>query len=69
VVSDPAVAAAEDQNLDELVEDDPIGDAAAVTAERMDGLPGRQKGGELGPQGFENARWQGRHGNLGGQGV
>jgi hypothetical protein len=35
VIGDPAVVAAEHQDLDELVEDDPIGDAAAVAAERM----------------------------------
>ena len=43
MIAHPAVAAAEDQNLDELVKHDLIGDAAALTAERMDGLPGRQK--------------------------
>jgi hypothetical protein len=35
VVGDAAVAAAEDQHLDELVEHDPVGDARAVAAEWM----------------------------------
>jgi hypothetical protein len=34
VVGGAAVAAAEHQDLDELVEDDPVGDAAAVAAQR-----------------------------------
>jgi hypothetical protein len=32
LVGDAPVATAEDQDLDELVEDDPVGDAAAVAA-------------------------------------
>ena len=35
VVGNAAVAGAEDQDLDELVEDDPVGDARAVAAQRM----------------------------------
>src|SRR4030095_10022840 len=46
-VSDPAVAAAEDQDLDELVEDDPVRDAGPVAAQRMVNLT---SGGESGGQ-------------------
>ena len=35
MVGDPPVAAAEHQDLDELVEDEPVGDAGAMTAERV----------------------------------
>jgi hypothetical protein len=51
-VFDAAVAAAEDQDLEELVEDDPVGDARAVAAQRVMHLPGGQQGGELVPEGF-----------------
>jgi hypothetical protein len=60
-VGDGAVAAAEDQDLDELVEDHSVGDALAVAAERMGVLAGREQGGDLDPQGFQDRRWQGRH--------
>ena len=40
------VGAAEDQNLHQLFEDDPLGDARAVASERMVGAV-------LGQQGFE----------------
>jgi hypothetical protein len=49
VIGDAALAAAERQNLDELVEDDPVGDARAVAAERVMELAGGQQGGELDP--------------------
>jgi hypothetical protein len=49
VVGDPAIAAAEDQELNELVEDDPVGDAGAVAAERVGDLARGQQGGELDP--------------------
>jgi hypothetical protein len=45
----------------ELVEDHPVGDARAMAAKGMVGLAGGQQRGELVPQGFQNARWQGRH--------
>jgi hypothetical protein len=61
VVGDAAVAAAEHQDLDELVEDDPVGDARAVAAERMGVLARWQQHGDLDPQGFQDRRWQGRH--------
>ena len=61
VVGDPAVAAAEHQHLDELVEHHPIGDAGAVAAQRMGVGAGGQQRGHLDPQGFQDGRWQGRH--------
>jgi hypothetical protein len=60
-IGDAAVAAAEHQQLDELVEDDPVGDAGAVAAQRMADLAGGQQRRELDPQRFQNRRWQGRH--------
>jgi hypothetical protein len=61
LVGDAAVAAAEHQDLDELVEDDPVGDAGAVAAQRVVNLAGGQQRGDLDPQGFQDRRWQGRH--------
>jgi hypothetical protein len=61
VVGDPAVAAAKHQDLDELVEHDPVGDAGAVAAQRMGVLAVGQQRGDLDPQGFQDRRWQGRH--------
>jgi hypothetical protein len=51
MVGDAAVAAANDQDLDELVEDDAVGDAGAVAAERVVDLAGWQEHGELVPEG------------------
>jgi len=53
-VGDALIRAAEPQNLHELVEHDPVGDAAAMTAPRMGGherLSLREQRGELVPQG------------------
>jgi len=61
VVGDPAVAAAEHQDLDELVKDDPVGDAGAVAAEGMGVGAGGQQRRHLDPERFEDGRWQGRH--------
>jgi hypothetical protein len=61
VVGDPAVATAEHQHLDELVEHDPVGDAPPMTAQWMVDLTGGQQRGHLDPQGFQDRRWQGRH--------
>jgi hypothetical protein len=61
VVGDAAVAAAEHQELDELVEDDAVGDAGPMAAEGVGDLAGGQQGGDLDPQGFQDGRWQGRH--------
>jgi hypothetical protein len=63
VIGDAAVAAAEHQHLDELVEDDPVGDAGAVAAQRVVDLAGGQQRSDLDPQGFQDGRWQGRHGS------
>jgi hypothetical protein len=43
---------------DDVVEDDPVGDPAAVAAKRMVGVEGRpvgEQGGELDPDRFEQA--------------
>jgi hypothetical protein len=61
VIGDPAVAAAEHQHLDELVEHDPVRNPGPVAAERVLDLTGREQGGDLDPQGFHDGRWQGRH--------
>jgi hypothetical protein len=61
VVSAIGGAAPERQNLDELVDDDAVGDAPSVTAQRIVVLAGGQQGGDLDPQGFQRGRWQGRH--------
>jgi hypothetical protein len=61
VIGDAAVAAAKDQDLDELVEHHPVGDARAVAAQGMVDLADGQQGGELDPQRFQDRRWQGRH--------
>jgi hypothetical protein len=46
-VSDPLVGAAEDQNLHQFLEDDPLGDTRAMVSERMVGAVLGQQGGEL----------------------
>jgi hypothetical protein len=56
-----AVAAAEHQHLDELVEADAVGNAGAVAAQRMGVLAGGPQGRDLDPQGFQDRRWPGRH--------
>jgi hypothetical protein len=61
VVGDPAVAAAEHQDLDELVEHDPVSDAGTVAAEGMAVGAGGQQRRHLDPERFEDGRWQGRH--------
>jgi hypothetical protein len=53
LIGDAAVAAAEHQYLDELVEDGAVGDAAAVAAERVVDLAGGQQRGDLDPQRFQ----------------
>jgi hypothetical protein len=55
------VAAAEHQHLDELVEDDAVGDAGAVAAKGMGVVAGGQQRGILDPEGLQDGRWQGRH--------
>jgi hypothetical protein len=61
VVGDAAVATAEHQELDELVEHQPVRDAGTVAAERVGVVMGGQQRGELDPQRLEDGRWQGRH--------
>jgi hypothetical protein len=61
LVGDPAVAAAEHQHLDELVEHQPVGNPGPVAAQRVMDLTGGQQGGDLDPEGFQDRRWQGRH--------
>jgi hypothetical protein len=46
------VSAAEDQYLDQLLEDDTVGDARAVAAERMVDLPLGKEGTKLLPDGL-----------------
>jgi hypothetical protein len=45
----------EDEDLDQLVEDDSVGDARSVAAEGVAGLAGRQEGGELDPERLDEA--------------
>jgi hypothetical protein len=62
-IGDLAVAAAEHQGLDELVEDDPVGDAGAVAAKRVVGVVGGalgQQRAELVPQWGDEPRFQRR---------
>jgi hypothetical protein len=47
--------------LDQLVEDDPVGDALAVAAQRVTDPTAGEQGGDLDPEGFQDRRWQGRH--------
>jgi hypothetical protein len=61
VVGDAAIPAAEHQDLDELVEHQPVSDARAVAAQRVGDLAGGQQRGDLDPEGFQDRRWQGRH--------
>jgi hypothetical protein len=53
VVSDAAVATTKDQDLNELFEDDPVGDASSVAAQRVVVVAKGEEGGELVPEGFE----------------
>jgi hypothetical protein len=49
-IGDPPVGATEDQNLHQLLEDHPVGDARPVTAERMVDLALGQEGTKLLPE-------------------
>jgi hypothetical protein len=62
VVGDPLIGTAEHQDLDELVEDDPVGDALPVAAQRVGVVAFGEQRGDLVPDGFDRPRWQGRHG-------
>jgi hypothetical protein len=61
VVGDTPVAAAEHQDLDELVEHDPVGDSPSVATQRVVDLTGGEYRSDLDPQRFQDRRWQGRH--------
>jgi hypothetical protein len=61
VIGNAAIAAAEHQDLDELVEHQPVSDAGPVAAQRVVDLAGWEQGGDLDPQRFQDGRWQGRH--------
>lgn len=63
-VGEPLVAAAEDQGLDELVEDHRIGDPGTVTAQRMGHLPRGQQRQKLLAQRIDEAGWDRRHEGL-----
>jgi hypothetical protein len=54
-VSDAPVGAAEYGHLEELVEDEAVGDPEAVAAQRVAPRPARQEGGELVPDGLDEA--------------
>jgi hypothetical protein len=61
VIGDAAVTTAEHQDLDELVEQHPVGDAPSMAAQRVGvGADGQERG-ELVPEGFEDAGWKHRH--------
>jgi hypothetical protein len=60
-VGDALVAAAKDQDAQELVKDDPVGDAPTVAAKWVRIDPVRQQCGELVPEGFDDAGWQDGH--------
>src|SRR5215210_2343531 len=64
LVGDPPVSAAEHQDLDELLEDDPVGDARAMTAQGVVCLPGGQQSDKLVPYGLDDVWWQGGHGTC-----
>lgn len=60
-VRDPVVGGAQDEDLDQLVEHDPVADARSVTSQRMGiEMLGDQRG-ELVPQRVDDGRWQSRH--------
>src|SRR5215218_3312676 len=58
------VGAAEDEDLYELLEDHPIGDAGSVAAERVVGFPLGQQVLELRPDGLDEVRFECGHGDA-----
>jgi hypothetical protein len=56
------VGATEDQDLDQFLEDDPLGDAPPVTTERMVGLVFGQEGTELLEDGLDKVWFECGHG-------
>src|SRR5215212_3310457 len=61
-VGDPLVGAAEGQDLDQFLEDEPVGDARAVAAQRMSGLAFGQEDTKLLPDGLDDVCWECGHG-------
>ncbi len=62
-VGDPlVVGAAEHEDLDQLLEDDPVWDTSPVAAERMVGLVLGQQGLESLEDGLDEVRWERGHG-------
>ncbi len=57
LIGDPAVGAAEDQYLHQLLEDHPVGDWWPMAAERMVDFSLGQQGAELLSDGIEDVRW------------
>jgi hypothetical protein len=63
-VGDPLVGASEDQDLHQLLEDDPLRDARAVASKRMVGAVLGQQGFELLADGLDEVWWQRGHGST-----
>ncbi len=63
-IGDPPVGATEDQNLHQLLEDHPVGDARPVAAERVVRFPLGQQGFELLEDGLDDVWLDGGHGNT-----
>jgi hypothetical protein len=61
-IGDPPVGTSEHQDLDQLLEDDPLWDAPPVASERMVGLVLGQEGTELLPDGLDEVRFECGHG-------
>jgi hypothetical protein len=61
-IGDPLVGAAEHQNLHQLLEEHPLGDARAVASERVVGAELRKEVFELLPDGLDKVRWECGHG-------
>ena len=64
LVGDPPVGAAENQNLNQLLEDHPVGYTRAVTAQGVGHLSFGQEGYELFEDGLDDVRWECGHGNT-----
>jgi hypothetical protein len=62
IVGDPFVGAAEDQDLNQFLEDHPIWDAGLVATERMVRLSFRQKSAKLLEDGLDEVRFECGHG-------
>ncbi len=60
-VGDLGIGGAEDEDLDELVEDDPVRDAWAVAPKWVGVGHGWDQRGELAPEGVDDRGWKGKH--------